>query len=41
MGVSGAMKAAASVGLIVGVENGVGVGGALMICNRAPGLMRT
>ena len=41
VGVSGAMKAAASVGLIVGVENGVGVGGASTVCKRAPGLMRT
>ena len=40
-GVSGAMKAAASVGSIVGVENGVGVGGASTVFKRAPGLMRT
>ena len=41
VGVSGAIKAAASVGSIVGVEKGVGVGGASTVCNRAPGLIRT
>ena len=41
VGVSGGMNAAANVGSIVGVENGVGVGGASTIDRRDPGEMRT
>ena len=42
VGVSGAIKAAASVGSMVGVEKGVGVGGSLnRLQIRAPGEMRT
>lgn len=41
VGVSGATKAAASVGSMVGVEKGVGVGGASIVCKRAPGEIRT
>jgi hypothetical protein len=41
VGVTGVTKAAASVGLIMGVEKGVGVGGASTLGKRAPGDIRT